>query len=408
MKILSSESFSYIVYLIQGQNYANIYAHLCLQLDKQESDLFAKIVLLDNSAQWLVDEHDYEPYNVATPREKEEIAFCIDNIKESVLQKLANKSYTNELFRIPSVDQIFWYRDVEGKMRVVLTQWGFSRVNTGRDVDIIDFILSQPRILTQQEVTIHVDYSNGEPANEMPFDLTIFGNTKSVTMDGDGDYGLGKVFGGTSFAIVDNKTGKRFEFVVENGKKTYNAVFDLYTDYSVTVLDQKNEPKSQFDISIDAQPFKTNEDGKVAVENIQISSITIAVEGLPASVYKLSRNKDLNEFIYIVPDTAQPEPLPGNDDTPEPAIPEPDETETEDKEIKSDIEKQVTIHLLDYDGKPLPNLEVFIDTRNGKLTGITDTEGYVSFPASYFPNKKKAKLYFLVSKEYRQSLINEE
>lgn len=79
MKILSSESFSHIAYLIQGQNYVNIYAYLCLQLDKQESDLFAKIVLLDNSAQWLADEHDYEQYNDATAQEKEEIAFCIDN-----------------------------------------------------------------------------------------------------------------------------------------------------------------------------------------------------------------------------------------------------------------------------------------------------------------------------------------
>lgn len=408
MKILSSESFSHIVYLIQGQNYANIYAHLCLQLDKRESDLFAKIVLLDNSAQWLAEEHDYQQYTVATAQEKEEIAFYIDNIKESVLQKLANKSYTNELFRVPSEDHIFWYRDVDGKIRVVLTQWGFSRVNAGRDVDIIDFILNQPRILTQQDVIVHVDYSNGEPANEMPLDLTVFGNTKPVTTDGDGNYSLGKMFGGTSFVIADNKTNKRVEFVVENSNNVYNAIFDLYTDYSVTVLNQKDEPKRLFDIFINEESFKTNDEGKVVVENIPLlskdTSIVVVAESVSPSVYKLNRDKVLNDFIYRVPDKPQPTPSPSDDDTSGTIV---SDSKKKDEDMKPDSEKQVKIHLLDYDGKPLPNLEVSVDTRNGKLTGVTDAEGYVSFPANYFPNKKRVKLHFLVSEEYRQSLIND-
>lgn len=408
MKILSSESFSHIVYLIQGQNYANIYAHLCLQLDKRESDLFAKIVLLDNSAQWLAEEHDYQQYTVATAQEKEEVAFYIDNIKESVLQKLANKSYTNELFRVPSEDHIFWCRDVDGKIRVVLTQWGFSRVNAGRDVDIIDFILNQPRILTQQDVIVHVDYSNGEPANEMPLDLTVFGNTKPVTTDGDGNYSLGKMFGGTSFVIADNKTNKRVEFVVENGKNVYNAIFDLYTDYSVTVLNQKDEPKRLFNIFINEESFKTNDEGKVVVENIPLlskdTSIAVVAESVSPSVYKLNRDKVLNDFIYRVPDKPQPPPSPSNDDT---SVTIVSDSKKKDEDMKSNSEKQVKIHLLDYDGKPLPNLEVSVDTRNGKLTGVTDAEGYVSFPMNYFPNKKRVKLHFLVSEEYRQSLINE-
>lgn len=64
-------------------------------------------------------------------------------------------------------------------------------------------------------------------------------------------------------------------------------------------------------------------------------------------------------------------------------------------------EPMVRIRVLDIDNTPLDNLDVYVDTPMGTFSAMSDDYGYALFPASAFADKKKAKVRFTVTKEYR-------
>lgn len=64
-------------------------------------------------------------------------------------------------------------------------------------------------------------------------------------------------------------------------------------------------------------------------------------------------------------------------------------------------EPMVRIRVMDIDNTPLDNLEVYVDTPMGTFSAMSDDYGYALFPASAFVDKKKAKVRFTVTKEYR-------
>ena len=165
MQTLSKESFSKIQYVIQGQNYANIYARLVLELPESDSSLFAKILLRGDGAEWVADDdRAYLPFASASPEEKELVAIFLEDKKQAVLKKLHGLSYSSDLLTIPSTDQIFFCRDELGNLSVKLTQWGFKLPKDKGDIDVISVLIAKERTIVQCPVNVIVRYSDGLPA----------------------------------------------------------------------------------------------------------------------------------------------------------------------------------------------------------------------------------------------------
>lgn len=460
MKVISKESFAYITPLVQqGMSYVNIHGRLCQKLTPEESELFAQIQMDSNAARWLVgDEHPVIPYSEASPLDKEEIAICLEEKKASIIGKLSSgMNYISQLFQVPSEKEIFWYRDDKNKVHVILAQWGFVLNNRVKDVNIIDVILVQARPLTQTEVTLHVDYSDGKPAQNESFKLTLLNNTKEITTNDDGDYPVGGLYAGKEFS-VENEDGDKREFTVDRNIQKYTAVFDVKTSYTVKVLNQEDEVKKNYAITIDGTPYTTDEEGLVSVEKIVLvpgMAIQVGCADAPLCSFELQRDPEENHFEYkisdpvtaytikvqnqheglmpnfslivndeermtdqngmitseemlFVPDSKVVVSMPDKTNTQEFAIAVNREENNfiykiEEKEVPKP-EPVTRIRILGYDGMPLPDLTVNVDTKSGKkLSSTTDKDGYVTFLSSNFTDGEKPKVHFTITKEYQKS-----
>lgn len=455
--MLSSASFSHIAYLIPQQNYANIHARLCLELSGTESSLFAGICLKSNAADWYVDdEGEYKSYGGASPEEKELIALTIEQLKASIYDKLAIKMpYVQALFRVPSEEQIFFCRNIgeEGGVKVVLTQWGFKQIQSDKEVDIIDFLLRQPRTLTQTEVVLHIDYSDGLPASYASFSFTLFGHTKTITTDENGDFYVGSLFNGKKFSLSD-QAGERFDFEVQKEKNVYKALFTLRTSCQITLVNQENEPKAHFPLFIDDVEQTTDENGIIRKSGFVLTpSLTLRAyaEGGQPQTYSLERAPERNDFVYVVQEklistleirvcyedgeplcdypveltigserilrhTADDGLLFLSDLVPDTGIQIADAAHPSTAYdfvlqrghnvyelcLKRPEVKRVRIRLLDIQGDPLPSLCVKFRTRKGEVTGTTDNEGNIWLPASDFKHKEKVRFSFEITPEKRK------
>lgn len=378
-------------------------------------------------------------------------------MKRSIVAKLGdNTPYVKQLFKVPSEDQIFWYRNDKDQIRVVLSQWGFQEVNGGSQVDVIDIILAMPRPLTQVDVVLHVTYSDDAPAGEKEFALTVFNHTQTIKTDAMGCYSIGKMFADKTFSIAD-ESGTSFSFVVETDKKDYYACFDLKTGYTITVVNQHNERVPNYSLKVDGGNRVTDPEGQVRGSDIKLTRgkmLRVMGPNDPPQDFPLVRDVESNEFVYkimVAENTAYSIQVMDQNDViqsgyeltidgnkaltnaegrisaqnvawnegcritvngkdAEPQIFTLSKDAANNNFIYRIVtappivepEKMVRVKILDYDGTILPEIEVFIDTKNhGTVSAITDKEGYATFKASVFSDGEKAKVHFVVPKEKR-------
>ena len=455
MKILSSASFNKISPLI-NENYGNLHGRLRMKLNQEESELFAfPDFPVANMGNWQTSVNaPLQTFKDAPAIEKEEIATFIEEKKQSILSKIGSSMpFANLLFRVPSEDQIFWYRDDKGQVKVILSQWGFQPVTIGKDVDVIDVILSLPRPLTQVPVKLHISYSDGDPAGEEEFALTVFNHTQTIKTDENGCYSLGKMYASKTFSVADAE-GTSFDFTVEANKSDYYVSFDIKTNYTITVINQFEEKVTNYTLRVDDKAFVTNEEGQVKGEGVLLTkgrTLKVAGQNAAQQEYPLVRNAEANEFVFKILvevttgysvkvidqhdiiKTGYPLNINGNTiETNEEGkvvaqnVPWTDgqtitvgssdgsvQTFTISKDAESNnfvyrvtiappVEKMVRVKILDYDGSVLPGIEVFIDTKNhGTISAFTDEEGFATFKAADFTEGEKSKVHFVVSKEYR-------
>ena len=443
MQTLSKESYSKIQYVIQGQNYANIYARLTLELPKADSALFSKILDRGDHAEWVADDDCvYQPFKSASPEEQELIAIYLEEKKQNLLKKLSKLSYSSELLTIPSTDQIFFCHDNKGNMSVKLTQWGFKLPKDKDDIDVISVLIAKERTLVQCKVNVIVCYSDGLPAAQESFNQTLFGSVIPVPFktNEEGRYFLGNLIIGKPFAISDAH-GNEKTFTVDPAIELYEVEFPFYTNYDITVNNQEGTPCANFNISVNGQPMTTDEEGKLRFNQILLTpKLTVEVvheETSHKEVYTLARNPEDNHFKFVYSEKffssldvqvryEDGEGLPhfrlkvGADEH------ETDEyghlhlegieagntvrvadaaecnhyvdVELQRGENSAEIilqrppEKQVRIHLEDKKGNPVQNQVVKLHCKSGDYEGTTDVDGNLFLPAAHFADGEKVKI----------------
>lgn len=441
MQTLSKESFSKIQYVIQGQNYANIYARLVLELPESDSSLFAKILLRGDGAEWVADDdRAYLPFASASPEEKELVAIFLEDKKQAVLKKLHGLSYSSDLLTIPSTDQIFFCRDELGNLSVKLTQWGFKLPKDKGDIDVISALIAKPRTLVQSQVNVFIRYSDGLPAAKEPFSLQLFGSTVPFKTNEEGYFNLGRLINGKPFAISDAH-GNEKTFTVDPSIELYEVEFPVYTTYDITVNNQEGTPCANFNLFVDGKPMTTDDEGKLYFDDVLLTpKLTVEAaheETSHKEIYTLARDPEQNHFKFQYSEKffssldvqvryEDGEGLPhfrvkvGMDEH------ETDEyghlhlegieagttvrvadaaecnhyvdVELQRGEnlaeivLERPVEKQIRVHLEDKKGNPIQNQVVKLHCKSGDYEGTTDVDGNLFFPASHFEDGEKVKV----------------
>lgn len=392
MKELSSQSLIKIRDVIHGENYANIKARLDQLLPPAYAETFAKISIIGQSGVWFGDDDiEYRKFSEAGQSEKEEIALRLEECRKYVCENLQSQmKFVQDLFVIPGQEQIFWHRDLESNaVRVVLTQWGFENKGFGDKVDVISVLIDAARSLQQQDVMIHIDYSDGLPAESIPFNLFVFNNEKHEQTDGDGNYQLGKMMSGQRFAVEDIAADNHVDFIVTGGEGIYNAVFDYVADYVVAVEDQDGTLIPGYAFDIDGKPFSTDADGKCCGSKKLGPDTSIEIKAEDShELFPLHRDPDLNRFVLRVT---------RNSDN-------PDDSEDKHDDVKDEY---VTIRLYDFDDTPLPNLPFKITGRNNSCIECeTDKDGVARVNKKLLSRKSRHKVRFVITAQYREQLDN--
>lgn len=383
MKELSRQSLRVIKNIIQEENYTNLKARIDQYLPQEEANVFAKVAFSGDVGIWFgVEGVNYNSFADATDTEKEEIAITLEAIKESVRNKLRDViPSVDKLFTIPSTNEIFWYRDSSGLLKVTLAQWGFRSNSSGSPVDVIDVLIGSPRTLSQCDVVIHFSYSDGQRAVNMPFILGIFGSKKNCETNQAGDFVLGKIFIHKKFTVEDDTGAQCHEFTVEQGK-TYFVTFDRYTKYSVEIKNQFGEKKPDFKFLIDRSEVSTDSDGAFVSEDTLLTSgkrVKVSLlSGASECVFVLSPDEDDNHFVYTVIDEIRVPPPPV---------------------------RKVSFRLLDKDGTPMPDLPFQIISKDGKVIDCrTDSSGVAQVPEVKFAAQADYKVSFVITPEYQERL----
>lgn len=456
MNTLSRESFSKILYVIPNQNYANIYARLVLELPPVDSALFSKILMRGDGAEWVDEEGlNYMPYASASDEEKELIAIYIEDRKNSILKKLSGMEFANDLFTIPSTDQIFFCKDSTGNVKVKLVQWGFRLPRNRDNIDVISALLAKPRSMVQSAVNIVVRYTDGTPASEESFNLKLFGSTVPFKTDAEGQFFLGQIINGKTFAVADNK-GHEKSFVVDPAVKLYEVELPAYTSYDILVTNQEGTPCQKFPLVVNGRPMTTDNEGRIVSEEFEMTpKMTVEViheETTHKETYTLARDPESNHFKFIYSEKffSSLEVIvhyPDGEGLPNYRLVVADnEYETDEyghlhldsleagtsirvadasnanNSVELELQKgdntaelivarpevkMVRIHMEDKDGNPLKDLPIKLQRKKMEdLEGVTNAEGNAFFPVELFADGQKIKIVCSYKGRYKLKKIS--
>ena len=382
MRELIAQSLAPIRDVIQGQDYCLLKARLDQLLPKDAAQSFAKIDIKANEGIWYTENNlKFVPYSEAGDLEKEEIAIKLEEIKERAYGCLCETMpYWEKLFVIPTPDCIYWCKSEDGVMSVVITQWGFENRTIEKQADVISDIITAPRPLTQIPVVLKCNFSNGETASEYEFYLHIFNNKKLCKTDENGAYSVGSLFADKSFVVEKVDRSQRIDFTVKNDIE-YVAVFNIATDYSITVLNQNDTPVPNCSLKVNGEAITTDTNGQYVVTGVILypdSKVEVEYKGKMIGTFALSKVSEDNNFTVKI----------------------------EQKIVKP---QTINIRLRGYKGEPLPNMPFKVKTDKGEvIDGMTDEHGNATIPAQILTVGKKCNLSFTVTAAYQQKRKEQE
>lgn len=376
MRELTTQSLAPIRDVIQGQNYGIIKARLDQLLPKDVAQSFAKVDIKSKEGIWYTENNlKYRPYSEAGDLEKEEIAIRLEEIREVAYGKLKESMpYWEKLFIVPNKDCIYWYKNEDGTMSVVVTQWGFENRTVEEQADVISDIITAPRPLTQIPVTLNCKFSNGETASEYEFYLNIFNNKKVCKTDENGQYAIGSLFADKTFWVENLDGTQQIEFTVKEAQD-YIAIFNITTDYTITVINQNEDPVPNCALKVNGETVLADSEGRYVYNGAILyadSKVVVEYDNRSVGTFNLSKEPNDNNFTVKI----------------------------EQKILKP---QTITIKLRGYKGEPLPDMPFKIKTDKGEvIDGITDKDGNATVPSDNMTIGKKCNVSFTVTGAYQQ------
>ncbi len=166
--------------------------------------------------------------------ERNEAMRLLEEKRRSGAAKLGTRTDLIEaVYSVPSADFLYYARDAQGNMKVMLAGWAYRYPRT----PAVNPLSWHP----EDEQNVQLSFFDKGQAVATAIELryaTTF--TKQLNPDTQGKIDLGTHRPGTQFAFSVPEYGRDFSFKVEKGRENY--IFDLTVAQSVTVLPPVEPP----------------------------------------------------------------------------------------------------------------------------------------------------------------------
>lgn len=356
MRILNTESFKRIAPGLR-ENPANLHAQMEVRLSPDTAAMFARYTLQPSrsSAQWSVslpEENLLRPFSEASELEKDQISMAIKHA-HAELQRVY-PTLVDKIMEVPDQEAIFFCAHGPS-VRVVLSQWGFHRIDKKVPTGIIHLCLERATHLTDNPVIVRIVNADGSPAASRSCALLIFNHEVNFTTDEAGCYNCGHLKVGTKFR-VELPDGTRSEVMtVEQGRDFYEIRLAMETALTVRVQEDDGTPLSGCRVCFEGQDKWTDSQGEavfgpLAYEGPRV--VSVSADGFTPVEHNLVVEPEQNVVTFIKEGVVPPPPPPPPGD-------------------------EVQVQVLDKKGVPQCGMRVNVFCRKGVEDTVTDSEGWL-------------------------------
>lgn len=175
------------------------------------------------------------------PNEVELVNAAYQELQTAVRKKVVNAMMANTLLTVPNDDFVYYQIESSGKVRIMLTGWGFRNYQ-GPQSGAIKRKLSQP----EAKQTIRIAWTvAGKPVSQREFYCQFLYQKKPnlLATPDDGYYLFEQPQAiGTTIQIVDKVTSQKFDLIVTEGQRDYEYDVTQYCTTTVTIQ-QDGMPK---------------------------------------------------------------------------------------------------------------------------------------------------------------------
>lgn len=238
MKVLASDTFKKIKPLLVGDNYANLHARIALKLPPSAAAVFSKFTLqpAKGGAEWSTDlecADALRPLSVATPEQRAAVSQVLRDAEMQL--KRVFPAQAAKLMQVPTEDSILFAVMPGGAVQPVLTRWGFRRVASGDNINVMRLILGDDDDRKPQDVLIRILHQNGTPVAGRKFTMHILNKELPFTTGQDGTWSPGTAMTGSQFYLTDEDGYRSPDYTVTSGQQ----------DYEVTIPDPPAPPEPE-------------------------------------------------------------------------------------------------------------------------------------------------------------------
>jgi hypothetical protein len=328
---------------------------------------FAKPIIQVNQGSIIWQSISPGPYLNYTNLDRENKDYIDSLIKESlnemssIMEKNTNKDFLEDIIEVPSEGSIFYTRDSDNDVNIILTEWGFVKdehlkregvlkkiFSTSMKSFIVKFKSNKNELLEGVNTSISSEDLNFQATSNVDGLVKINNLKKGNTIV------VSSVDG--SFEDVNLKVDEKDEYII-----IVNRNFTLY----FTVIDSNNKPVSNCEFLFKSDIYKNKYFSTDLVGNYDFQH--------PESEggFQVFSNEN-NELLF--------EMLPSEDQQYtiiyDPPIEEPKDNSMKNVE-EPIIEKSIELEFLNWRRKPIVKKEIDLYGQNGKSNYITDEDGII-------------------------------
>lgn len=304
----------------------------------------------------------------------------------------ASAKFAEALLTIPTLDYIFYRKQNDGTIEILITGWGFRNFKQSTHEEIVDTLPAN------NGQTVHLAFLlAGSRSPNRQFTIKTPMRQVPHSTDANGLYFVGsQVKPGTEIEVTDTATGKVFTLVVEKEKELYEFDVTEQTEIRIKVT-KDGSPYEGIECFIvyhnESIKCRTNTEGMVSlnVPFVPQSPCTVTV-GEQAQTKKMEGTGC--EFLFAFDSPKQETPSHTTPDSPHSSETAslPSETELEPKtEAEPDNdeeEKVIHVKVVDANGTPFRNTKISLK-QDREIISDLDENGECSYTRKSFVENKE-------------------
>jgi hypothetical protein len=467
MRIVSRNTHNAIRYLTPISLEA-LYAKMKSEFSSDQISFFTKPERRSSETIWYAENQaNIESFQSLSEDDQDTVSDYIESKKAEILKIIDNipelKAFGETLFTVPSTENIIIFRDGNNQLSAALSQWSCTKLENTNALNPISILINRPRI-NRSRVTIKITYSDGSIAANKAFSLEYGETLKNLKTDNSGIRDLGNFKNGVQFQIYATSNGHPqhiHNFTVLENVDLYEVIFPYYTELRISVNNSNGEavPDTKIELKYEGQitTAVTNADGKLEISALEAGKdISVQLAEYPEQKKTLRLEKENNQIdlkihlkvvsqatvrvldendaplvqypLYISIDKAGVSEFYSdsqgtillNDLAIHSSIEVSDTNNAQNKvehiivegknEVFIKIQRPpisyVTINLLNFDDKPLPQIPLEITNPVEKFNKTTNEQGQIQINDDSFIDKSKVNVKIYLEEKGKEKKVS--